>query len=376
MKRIIILGTTGSIGKNTLDIVRSDREEFSIAGLSAHTNETELLKTAEEFGISGSLALTGKETSDQKIGYTGREGLLRMIRETDADIVVNGIAGSSGLMPSVAALENGKHLALANKETIVMAGSLIKKLASEKNLLILPVDSEHSAVFNLLRGRNPKEIAQIILTASGGPFREKPIEEFGRITLEETLKHPTWAMGMKISIDSATMANKGLEVIEANELFDMEGSRIKVLIHPQSMVHSLIRTADGEMYAQISEPDMRMPIQNALTYPEIRHNPYGFLDLADRTLNFYAPDMEKFPMLALAYEVLKLGGGYKIAYNAANEIAVKAFTEGSIGFTDIHRIVEKTLNLDWGDTPGNFESVLETDKKVREAASEMTGDIT
>jgi len=376
MKRIIILGTTGSIGKNTLDIVRSDREEFSIAGLSAHTNETELLKTAEEFGISGSLALTGKETSDQRIGYTGREGLLRMIRETDADIVVNGIAGSSGLMPSVAALESGKHLALANKETIVMAGSLIKKLASEKNLLILPVDSEHSAVFNLLRGRNPKEIAQIILTASGGPFREKPIEEFGRITLEETLKHPTWAMGMKISIDSATMANKGLEVIEANELFDMEGSRIKVLIHPQSMVHSLIRTADGEMYAQISEPDMRMPIQNALTYPEIRHNPYGFLDLADRTLNFYAPDMEKFPMLALAYEVLKLGGGYKIAYNAANEIAVKAFTEGSIGFTDIHRIVEKTLNLDWGDTPGNFESVLETDKKVREAASEMTGDIT
>ncbi len=375
MKRIIILGTTGSIGKNTLDIVRSGGNEFSITGLSAHTNEMELLKTAKEFGISGPLALTGRKPSDPRIGYTGSEGLLRMIRETEADIVVNGIAGSSGLMPSVAALESGKHLALANKETIVMAGRLMKILASKKDLLILPVDSEHSAVFNLLRGKNPKEITQIILTASGGPFREKPIEEFEKITLEETLKHPTWEMGKKISIDSATMANKGLEVIEANELFDMDGSRIKVLIHPQSMVHSLIRTADGEMYAQISEPDMRMPIQNALTYPEIRHNPYGFLDLADKTLNFYAPDMKKFPMLALAYEVLKLGKGYKIAYNAANEIAVKAFTEGAIGFTDIHRVVEKTLDLDWGDTPENFESVLETDKKVREAASELTGDM-
>lgn len=364
MKKIIVLGATGSIGKNTLSVVRNNKEQFIITGLSAHTHEKALLEAAGEFGVRN-LVLTGIKPVSGKIQYSGSNGLLKMIQETDADIVVNGIAGSSGLLPSVTTLHCGKHLALANKETIVMAGRLIKALALKNNRMILPVDSEHSAVFQLLQGKNISEITEIILTASGGPFREKPIDEFTTITLEDTLKHPTWSMGKKISIDSATMANKGLEVIEAHGLFEMEHSKIKVLIHPESRVHSLIRMVNGEMYAQISKPDMRIPIQNALTYPYIKHSPFGYLDLANSSLSFYNPGKERFPLLLLAYAVLAEGGSYPLAYNAANETAVNAFINGRISFMDINYTVKEVLQADWSAEAVDFKSVMEIDKNVR-----------
>ncbi len=364
MKKIIILGATGSIGKNTLSVIRSNRDNFSIAAISAHTNEEELLKDAHEFAIPR-LCLSGKEPISGRINYTGKHGLLQMIEETDADIVVNGIAGSPGLPPSAASLHSGKHLALANKETIVMAGRLINELADKKGLNLIPVDSEHSAVFQLLRNRKHEEVAEIILTASGGPFRNTAIHNFKKITLADALKHPTWSMGRKISIDSATMANKGLEIIEAYELFHMDVKKIKVLIHPESMIHSLIRTLDGEMYAQISKPDMRIPIQNALTYPDIKYSPFGFLDLAQSSLSFYSPDTERFPLLFLAYEALERGSSYPLAFNAANETAVNAFIGGNIGFTAIHQTVREALNADWSVKADTLDSVMEIDKSVR-----------
>ena len=364
MKKIIILGATGSIGKNTLSVIRSNRDDFSIAAISAHTNEEKLLKYAHEFNISH-LCLSGKKPDSDHIDYTGEKGLQQMIEETEADIVVNGIAGSSGLLPSTAALRSGKHLALANKETIVMAGRLINELAHKKRVNLLPVDSEHSAVFQLLRNKKQEEIAEIILTASGGPFRKTAVDDFKNITLRDALKHPTWSMGRKISIDSATMANKGLEVIEAHELFNIKAKNIKVLIHPESMVHSLIRTLDGEMYAQISSPDMRIPIQNALTYPDIKHSTFGFLDLAQSSLSFYNPDKERFPLLFLAYQALELKGSYPLAFNAANEIAVNAFLRGNIGFTAIHQTVMEALNADWSLQAETLDSVMKIDRAVR-----------
>lgn len=370
MKKVIILGTTGSIGSNSLSIIRENKDDFTVSALSAHTREENLLKAGEEFNVKN-LALTGVKPLSERITFNGQTGLLRMIRETEADIVINGIAGSAGLLPSVAALESGKHLALANKETIVMAGKLIKELAGNRNLMILPVDSEHSAVFQLLRNRKPEEIAEIILTASGGPFWRKPLNQFKNITLKDTLKHPTWTMGRKISIDSATMANKGLEVIEASELFEMNRQDIKVLIHPESRVHSLIRTINREMYAQISNPDMRIPIQNALTYPEIKYSSFGYLDLANSSLSFYKPDRNRFPLLSFAYNALEYKASYPLAYNAANETAVDAFINGKIGFTMIHRMVEDTLQFDWTAIPKNFGSVMEIDKKVREKAANI-----
>ncbi len=370
MKKVIILGTTGSIGSNSLSIIRENRDDFTVSALSAHTREENLLKAGEEFNVKN-LALTGVKPLSERINFNGQTGLLRMIRETEADIVINGIAGSAGLLPSVAALESGKHLALANKETIVMAGKLIKELAGNRNLMILPVDSEHSAVFQLLKNRKPEEIAEIILTASGGPFWRKPLNQFKNITLKDTLKHPTWTMGRKISIDSATMANKGLEVIEASELFEMNRQDIKVLIHPESRVHSLIRTINREMYAQISNPDMRIPIQNALTYPEIKYSSFGYLDLANSSLSFYKPDRNRFPLLSFAYNALEYKASYPLAYNAANETAVDAFINGKIGFTMIHRMVEDTLQFDWTAIPKSFDSVMEIDKKVREKAANI-----
>ena len=215
------------------------------------------------------------------------------------------------------------------------------------------------------------EVTEIILTASGGPFREKPYEEFKDITLADALKHPTWSMGKKISIDSATMANKGLEVIEAHELFGFPGDKIKVLIHPESRVHSLIRTADGEMYAQISSPDMRIPIQNALTFPQTWNSSFGHLDLAETSLSFFSPDQKRFPLLFLAYNALEKGKSFKIAYNAANEVAVDAFIKGRIGFMSIHATVSEVLDMDWGYEPESFDEVLDADKAVRSAAEKI-----
>ncbi len=374
MKKIIVLGSTGSIGINTLKIIREWRDSFPVVGLSAHTDEKGIRQQVEEFSVHR-WCLSGAAANTNPSPYPGREGLIRLIEDTEADLVVNGIAGAEGLGPSVAALTAGKDLALANKETMVMAGPLVTALAAEKGSTILPVDSEHSAVFHLLNRRSGRgmeekqaEVTEIILTASGGALRDLPLSQLYKVTPEEALRHPNWNMGKKITIDSATMANKGLEVIEAKELFHVPLSAISVLIHPQSMVHSMVRTRDGSLYAQISKPDMRLPIQNALTFPELWTADFASLDLSGVALEFHTPSEERYPLLRLALEAARQGGEYQIVFNAANEVAVGAFLEGNLSFIDISGVVNKTLDRDWKNLLASFEQVYETDKKVREIA--------
>ena len=367
-KKLLILGSTGSIGINALEVVSEKRDLFEIVGLAAHRNESSLLEQAARFGVS-KLALSGEPPKDNRIGYHGWEGLLHLIEDTDADIVLNGIAGAAGFLPSLTSIQTGKHLALANKETLVMAGELVLAEAKKRGVAILPVDSEHSAVFQMISRFDKNSIQSIVLTASGGAFRDLPKERLSSVTPALALNHPTWNMGKKITIDSASLANKGLEVIEAHHLFEMPPERIQVVIHPQSYVHSLIETKDGNFYAQIGKPDMRIPILNALTYPEILSHSMGKLSLTNVNLSFFEPDREKYPMLPLAYQALRRGGTYPLVYNAANEVAVEAFIQGQIPFTGIPRLVQETL--EWCDWPLGIEGVemvLETDARVRAIA--------
>jgi 1-deoxy-D-xylulose-5-phosphate reductoisomerase len=343
---------------------------FRVVGISAHRNEAELLQAAAGHG-AGALALSGKTPSDPRITYSGGEGLLRMIAETDADIVVNGIAGAAGFLPSVTAVESGKALALANKETLVMAGGLVKALAAARGVPILPVDSEHSAVFQMFHKFGAAAVEAVILTASGGAFRDLPSDRLENVTPADALRHPTWSMGPKITIDSASLANKGLEVIEAHHLFDLPPERIKVLVHPQSYVHSLIETREGSLYAQIGRPDMRIPILNALTYPDPVSYAPGRFSLAGMSLTFREPDPAKFPMLPLAYEALRRGGSFPLVYNAANEEAVAAFLEGGISFPGIAETVSRVMDArDW---PGfsSVSEVLRIDREARLAAADL-----
>lgn len=365
-KKVIILGSTGSIGQSAIAVIRKQPDKFELIGSSSHTNEEQLLEQKAEFGVE-KLALSGRKPNSSEVNYSGRGGLLEMVRNTEADIVLNGIAGADGLLPSVAALESGKDLALANKESIVMAGNLMKDIAREHNKHIIPVDSEHSAIFQLLKNTSRQHIAEIILTASGGAFRNTPIEELPYVTVKQALVHPTWSMGMKITIDSATMANKGLEVIETHHLFDMEVGKIKVLLHPQSYVHSLVRTKEGSLYAQISRPDMRMPIQNALSHPEVYNSYVDPFDLIGKKLEFYELDLNRYRMLELAYKVLENGCAAKpIAYNGANEVAVANFIKEKIEYLAIPAVVEKALQRDWCCEPKTIEEVLQVHEEVVE----------
>ncbi|MFW5727020.1 MAG: 1-deoxy-D-xylulose-5-phosphate reductoisomerase [Spirochaetia bacterium] len=363
IKRIIILGATGSIGINSFDVVQNLGSSYQIVGAACHSNVQELLRLGKLYNIPN-LAVSGKEIDDQNIRFSGEDAVKQLIQASEADIVINGISGSAGLMPSVWSLERGFDLALANKETIVMAGRLVRSLARRSGAHILPVDSEHSALFQLLRRENRPEIEKVVITASGGPFRNTPIEEFAAITLEDALKHPTWNMGTKITIDSATMGNKGLEVIEAHYLFDLHPDQIEVLIHPQSCIHSLIKTVEGSYYAQISHPDMRIPIQNALTYPQLSASPFGTLDLAETSFTFQTPDRRRFPLLSSAFQAVRSGGAYPLAYNAANEVAVQAFQEKKIRYVDIAAVVDATLQADWSVSFSDFDQVLITHSKV------------
>lgn len=358
-KRIIVLGATGSIGTNCFDAVRNLGTGYTVVGASCHAKTEELLKLAEEFSVPN-LAVSGTEAEHPGIKWSGADAVRRLLHDTEADIVVNGISGSPGLMPSVWSLRTGKDLALANKETIVMAGPLIQELAARTGRRILPVDSEHSALFHLLQNRHRDELRRIIITASGGAFRDTPLNDFPAINLEQALQHPTWNMGGKITIDSATMANKGLEIIEAHFLFDLPASRITVLIHPQSCIHSLVQTIEGSCYAQISSPDMRIPIQNALTFPSLRESPFGELDFSATALTFQDPDPERYPLLPLAYQAVEDGGAHPLVYNAANEAAVEAFRNGKIRFVDIAPVVEKSLQPDWSRPPDSFEDAMQT----------------
>jgi 1-deoxy-D-xylulose-5-phosphate reductoisomerase len=364
-KRVAVLGATGSIGHSALDVLRKGKDDFETVLLTGHTNVQELLDLGREFPRAA-LALSGPERAGMsgRPVYSGSRGLLEAIAESGADIAVNGIAGAAGLEPSLAALEAGADLALANKETVVMAAPLVFALAKKKNRRILPVDSEHAAIFNLTRAHG-ENIAELLLTASGGPFRRCSKEQLAGISPGEALAHPTWAMGPKITLDSATMANKGLEVIEAAFLFDMPPEKITVVVHPQSVVHSMARLINGAVYAQMSRPDMRLPIHDALYWPACRPCDFGNLSFTALTLEFEQPDFDRFPMLPLAYGAVKAGGLYPAAYNAANEIAAAAFLEKTVGFLDIPRIVDYVLNRDWGTRDMDLQTVLTGDARAR-----------
>jgi len=393
-KRVAVLGATGSIGKSTIEVLRAYPQRFEPVLFSANSNSGALAALAKEFP-NAMLALSGYESSDlsaeqaradiKKSGldglegqkfFFGQEGLFEAIKRCCADIAVNGIAGAAGLRPSIAVLECGCDLALANKETVVMAWELVAAKAAERGAKIIPVDSEHSAIFTLINAHcnnNSALLSEIILTASGGPFRNFSKDALEKVKVCDALAHPTWKMGKKITVDSASLANKGLEVIEAVRLFNVPSNKVKVVIHPQSIVHSLIRLIDGSIYAEMSKPDMRFPIQKALFYPErpeCAPSTFGKINF-DRgfepiNLNFEPPDLERFPMLALAYKIADSRGGETIAYNAANEITVDAFLSGKAGFAEIPRICEKVLEKDWTYCPKTIEEVLETDRRARE----------
>ncbi len=361
MKKVLILGCTGSIGSSTLDIINNMSSDFCVCGLQAHSNKDKLSKLAADYKCPS--LLSSEDNS--------AEAFQKLIDESKPDIVVNGISGAAGLLPSKIMLENGLNLALANKETIVMAGDLIKELAYDKSAKIIPVDSEHSAIFCLTEKIGKENISKIIITASGGPFRTLTKAELEQVTIEQALNHPTWQMGRKITVDSATLANKGLEVIEAAHLFDVTSDKIEVVVHPQSLVHSFVRTNDGMLYAQISEPDMKHPILNALTWPLNKPNYLEPFDIFDKTMTFFRPRMQDFPMLSYAFECVKFGKAYPIAFNAANEVAVNAFLEEKISFQAISRIVRSVLDKNWNQKISNFKDVFKADEAARNYTAEL-----
>lgn len=352
MKKIAILGSTGSIGTQTLDIV-SKNDDLQVVGIAAGRNIDLLEKQIRQF--SPRLAAVGDEKKAQELKLRvqdtdckivgGMEGLNELAVMEEAEILVTAIVGMIGICPTVAAICAGKHIALANKETLVTAGHIIMPLAKEHNVKILPVDSEHSAIFQALNGENPKTIEKLLITASGGPFRGKKTEELKNMRVEDALKHPNWAMGQKITIDSATLVNKGLEVMEAKWLFDVDLDRIQVVVQPQSVIHSMIEFKDGNIMAQLGTPDMRLPIQYALYEGERKYLDGERLDFAKlASITFENPDMETFKGLPLAMQASKTGGSMPTVFNAANEKAVALFLNRKIGFLDIYEIIENAMN--------------------------------
>ena len=351
MKNIAILGSTGSIGTQTLDVARNNKD-IRVVALSAGSNIELLEDQIREF--SPKLVSVADEKNAQLLRKNlegtgvrvvfGMEGLIELAQHPDSDMVVTAVVGMMGLRPTVAAINAGKDIALANKETLVTAGHIIMPLAKEKNVRILPVDSEHSAILQCLTGEDQKEISKIILTASGGPFRGKTIEQMKDVKLEDALKHPNWSMGKKITIDSATMVNKGLEVIEAKWLFGLAAEDIEVVVQPQSVIHSMVEFVDGGIMAQLGTPDMRLPIQYAIYYPHRRTLGGQRLDFKTlKQITFEEPDLENFRGLALAFEALKSGGSMTTVYNAANELAVTKFLKKEIGFLDIVTMIEESM---------------------------------
>ncbi|MCI9463235.1 MAG: 1-deoxy-D-xylulose-5-phosphate reductoisomerase [Lachnospiraceae bacterium] len=351
MKKIAILGSTGSIGTQTLEIVRQN-PDLEVAALSAGSNVELMEKQIREFhprkaamwSEKAAADLAGRVADlDVEIVY-GMEGLLEIAAAEEAEILVTAIVGMIGIRPTIAAIEQGKTIALANKETLVTAGHLIMPLAKKHGVSILPVDSEHSAIFQSMNGENKERISKIILTASGGPFRGKKREDLAKMTIEDALKHPNWSMGKKVTIDSASLVNKGLEVMEAGWLFDVPLEKIQVVVHPQSIVHSAVEYEDGAIMAQLGVPDMKLPIQYALFYPDRRPMPGKRVDLfALGQLTFERPDTDTFRGLALAYEAAKTGGSMPTVYNAANEKAVALFVERKIGFLQIPELIERCM---------------------------------
>lgn len=385
MKKLSILGSTGSIGINTLDVVSHCPNRFDVVGLAAGTNLNLLSKQIRLFNpkivsvlnsrIAGELNKRLPKNGKPEIVY-GRDGLTVMASLKDVDLVVSAIVGSDGLIPTYTAIRNGKHVALANKESLVMAGKIVMNEARKHKVKIIPVDSEHSAIFQSLRGNNRKYLRSVVLTASGGPFFNYSSKRLASVTPEEALRHPNWKMGKKVTVDSASMMNKGLEVIEAKWLFDLPLDKIKVYVHPQSVVHAMVEYIDGSVIAQLSNPDMRGPISYALSLPERIHTHLSSLNLlAIGQLGFFPPDNKKFPALGLAYQALEDGETMPAVLNAANEVAVGAFLNRAIRFTDIARITEKTMNLHHPKSIGSLDDVLDADRWARQKAAEITSHI-
>lgn len=379
MKKISVLGSTGSIGTQTIEVIKNNRELFSLEAVAANSNVDILEEQVRElrpkltvvYDESKYLELKRRVSGLTEVA-AGKEGLVAAATISEADTVVSAIVGIAGLIPTYNAIKAKKNIALANKETLVTAGRLIMSAAKENNISILPVDSEHSAIFQSIGSNRKSSISKLILTASGGPFREKSIEELQKVTIADALKHPNWKMGKKITIDSATLMNKGLEVIEARWLFDIEAEKIEVCVHPQSIIHSMVEYIDGSVIAQLGIPDMKLPIQYALTYPERLTMPGERLDLTKvGTLTFEKPDTEKFPCMKLAYDALKSGDSACIVINGANEAAVDLYLNNKIGFMDIPALITEILEKHKSFNNPGLEEIIEIDKWARSLVQEL-----
>ncbi len=374
MKKIALFGSTGSIGQSTLQVVREHPEHFRIVCLTAFQDADRLIQQASEFKPESVGILNPEKFSAVKSAlsqsqikvYTGMEDIILLASETDADLMVNSIVGSAGLLPTLAAIRSGKNIGLANKETLVAAGQIVTASAEKYKIKLIPIDSEHSAIFQCLQGENYGNVRKIILTASGGPFRGYTREQLETVTAEQALKHPNWSMGSKITIDSATLMNKGLEVIEAYWLFSIPADRIEVVIHPQSIIHSMVEMTDGSVKAQAGPADMRFPIQYALTYPGRLKNTFPAVNWHGMHLDFSQPDMKTFRCLGLAYDALRTGGSLAAVMNAANESAVNLFLNKKIGFLHIPELIESVMQAHPVISNPSVDDILETDRWARD----------
>lgn len=380
MKNILLLGSTGSIGVNTLEVIRKFNDYFNVFALTANSNIELLEKQVNEFKPKIVVVKDNNKAKELKLNLKGKcevlsgeQGLIEITKNGQYDILVSALVGFAGLAPTIESIKLGKRIALANKETLVAAGETVIRMAQMYNSEILPVDSEHSAIFQCLVGEKSDCVEKLIITASGGPFLNKSAEQLKNVSIEEALNHPNWDMGNKITIDSATMMNKGLEVIEAHWLFNFGKDRIEVLIHPQSIIHSMIEFVDGNIKAQLSIPDMKLPIQYALTHPERWKSKFVNTSFPKiRDLSFFEPDTEKFKCLKLAYEVMEQGGTAPCILNAANEIAVGKYLNKEIGFTQIPELIDYTLNGIENSSIVDHETILECDRQTREYSQKFS----
>lgn len=381
MKRISILGSTGSIGTQCLDVISGNRDRFSVAALSCSKSIELLCRQIEEFSPAAVCVAEEADAAELSKKYSGieffrgDEGLRAIAAMEDCDMVVNSLMGMRGLEPTMAAIEAGKDIAFANKETLVVGGQLVMDAVKRRGVKLLPVDSEHSAVFQCIQGSAGNEIRRLILTASGGPFRGYSAEQLKSVTLEQALAHPNWSMGKKITVDSATMMNKGLEVIEAKWLFDIPAEKIQIVVHPQSILHSAVEYCDGSVIGQMGLPDMRVPIAYALSYPERMEmassmKSLDFFSLKDG-MTFYPADAEVFRTIGLAYEACRIGGSYPVALNGANEVLVDMFLKGKIRFTDIQDTLVKVMEEHRPVQDLDIEGILEEDSRIREKMRNM-----
>jgi 1-deoxy-D-xylulose-5-phosphate reductoisomerase len=376
MRRLVILGSTGSVGTQALDVVRDSDGELDVVALAAGSSWEPLVRQAVEHGVQrialadeDAAARAAEAWTDGEV-LAGPEGLVRLVTETDCEMVLNALVGSAGLGPTIATLGEGIDLALANKESLVIGGELVMALAEATSTTVIPVDSEHSALYQLLAGERPGTVDRLVLTASGGPFRGKRADELDAVTPEQALDHPTWAMGGRITIDCATLMNKGFEVIEAMHLFGVPLDQIDVLVHPQSIIHGLIHLNDGATLAHLGNPDMRVPISYALHHPERQDVPVAQLDLASlRQLTFEEPDTDAFPCLRLAYEAARAGGTAPCVLNAADEVAVTSFLSGHLAFSAIPEVIERTLESVEVTAVRHFSDLYRADEAAREVAA-------